>query len=93
MLTQEGRQSAPPPNADDHVRAMITVERLSSSTSPYRVGPEAAGLLGTMPGVSEIVVEHQDLQRATISYTWKDPGTHSESMDAVLLKQAMRLIR
>jgi hypothetical protein len=74
------------------MRAVITVERQRSIISSYLVGPQAATLLGALPGVSEIRIEREDSHRATISYKWKDPGVHSAGVEAALMAQGMRLV-
>lgn len=74
------------------MRAVITVQRNRPTPGSHLVGPEAAILLQTLPGVSEICVEREDASRATISYRWKDPGVLSPGIEAALLTLGIRLI-
>lgn len=74
------------------MRAVIIVERHRSKPSGFLVGPQAAILLETLPGISEIRVESENTCRATISYRWKDPGIHSAGVEAALLTQGMQLV-
>jgi hypothetical protein len=74
------------------MRAVIIVERHRSTPSGFPVGSNAAILLETLPGISEIRVESESTYRATISYRWKDPGIHSPGVEAALLTQGMQLV-
>jgi len=75
------------------MRQIITVERSRSSLSSYLIWQDAAGVLGGIAGISEIQLEHQDSNRATISYEWEGPDEHSNGVDATLMLQGMRRIR
>jgi hypothetical protein len=74
------------------MRAVITIERHRSSVDSFLVGQPAVDLLETLPGISEIRVEHEDGHRATISYRWKDTGVHSPGISAALQTRGMRLV-
>ncbi len=74
------------------MRAQITIERSRSAPNAHLVGPTALILLTGMPGISEVRIEYEGLTRAILSYRWKDPGTHSPGIEAVLLSQGMRLV-
>jgi hypothetical protein len=75
------------------MRSMVTIERTRSAPSAYLVAGDAMSVLGEMPGVSAVTLEHENLSRATISFIWKDPGMHSASMDLVLANEGMRIVR
>src|ERR1700752_3155049 len=55
------------------MRAVITVERHRSTPSSYLVGPQALTFLQTLPGVSDVRVDHEGTSRAVLSYRWRDP--------------------
>jgi hypothetical protein len=74
------------------MRAVIIVERHRSKPSVFLVGPKAATVLETLPGISEIRVESEGAYRATLSYRWKDPGTHSPGVEAALMTEGMQLV-
>lgn len=74
------------------MRAVITIERHRSNADSLLVGQPAVDLLETLPGVSDIRIEHEDSHRATISYRWRDPGIHSRGLSATLLSHGMRLV-
>lgn len=74
------------------MRAVITVERHRSMPSPYLVGPQALVFLQTLPGISDVRVDHEGASRAVLSYQWKDPGTHSPGLQAALMTQGIHLV-
>ena len=74
------------------MRALITVERHRSNLSSFLVGNVAVALLETQPGISEVRIENETSHRATISYRWKDPGTHSAGIAAALVNAGMQLV-
>jgi hypothetical protein len=75
------------------VRAVITVGRQDPKPNSNLFGVEVALLLGSVRGFTDILVELQDSQRATISYRWRAPGPNLEGMDAVLSAQGLRRVR
>ena len=74
------------------MRALVTIERHRSVPSSYLVGPHAIAVLEGLPGVSDVRVEHEGIHRATLSYRWKDPGTHSPGIEAALMTRGMQLV-
>lgn len=74
------------------MRALITVERHRSIPSSLLVGPRAAMILESLPGVSDIRVEHEGAYRAVLSYRWRDPGTHSPGIGAALMTEGIQLV-
>lgn len=74
------------------MRALITVERHRSIPSSYLVGPQAVLILESLPGISEIRVEHEGTHRAVLSYRWRDPGTHSPGIGSALLSEGIQLV-
>jgi hypothetical protein len=74
------------------MRAIITVEHQRSNDESLHVGQPAVDLLETLPGISEVRVEHEDRLRAVISYRWRDPGVHFPSLSATFLSHGMRLL-
>ena len=74
------------------MRAVILVRHQRSHPSPNEVGPQAAMVLESLPGVSQIRFDREEAHRATISYKWKDPGIHSPSVGAALASRGMELV-
>jgi hypothetical protein len=74
------------------MRAQIKIERSRSTPGTDPVGRHALVLLEGLPGISDVRIEHEGLARAVLSYRWKDPGTHSPGIAAVLLAEGMRLV-
>jgi hypothetical protein len=74
------------------MRAIIVVRHHRARPSPYDVGAQAVIVLGALPGVSEIRIDREDSNRATISYRWKDPGVQSACISVALASQDMQLI-
>ncbi len=91
-FTREGVNSRVQFAARMCMRALITVERHRSTPSSYLVGPHAVVLLESLPGISEVRVEHEGIYRAVLSYRWKDPGIHSPGIEAALLAKGMQLV-
>jgi len=75
------------------MRSMITVERLPSSYGSYLLGLDAAKVLAAVTGISEVHVENQYIDRATLSYDWSDEQRDFERIDQVLDSKGMRRIR
>lgn len=73
--------------------ATITIERLPSRYATYLIGPNASRILAAIDGISQVHVEHEDVNRTTISYDWVDPGTHYEGIDQTLKAWGMRRVR
>ena len=74
------------------MRAVIVVRHSRSDPSPFEVGPQAMMVLESLPGVSEIRVDSEDSDRATLSYRWTDPGERSASIGIALALNGMHLI-
>lgn len=74
------------------MRALITVERRHSPASSFLVGPRALAVLESLPGVSEIRIEHEGATRAVLSYRWRDPGIHTPGIGLALSAQGISLI-
>lgn len=74
------------------MRAVIVVRHSRTHPSPLEVGPQAMMVLEALPGVSEIRVDSEDSDRATLSYRWKDPGERSASMGIAFALNGLRLI-
>ena len=55
--------------------AVIVARHNRQDPSPFEVGPQAMMVLESLPGVSEVRVDSEDLDRATLSYRWKDPAS------------------
>ncbi|HEV7489805.1 MAG TPA: hypothetical protein VGO25_03300 [Rhodanobacteraceae bacterium] len=49
-------------------------------------------ILESLPGVSDIRVEHEGAYRAVLSYRWRDPGTHSPGIGAALMTEGIQLV-
>lgn len=49
----------------------MMVRRNSSVTEIYAVGAEATRVLSGITGISDIMLESQYVDRATLSFTWK----------------------
>jgi hypothetical protein len=75
-----------------HMRAVIVIRHCPARASPHDVGAQAVIVLESLPGVSEVRIDHEDSNRATISYRWKDPGVHSACIGVALASQGMQLI-
>ena len=75
------------------MRSMITVERLPSSYDSYLLGLDAAKVLAAVTSISEVHVENQYIDRATLSYDWSDEQRDFERIDQVLDSKGMRRIR
>lgn len=75
------------------MRAMITVGRRDPTPNSNLFGSEVALLLGNVRGFTDVLVELQDSQRATLSYRWQAPGPHLADMDAMLTAQGLRRVR
>ena len=75
------------------MRAVITVGRHDPKPNANLVGTEVVLLLGGVRGFTDILVERQDSQRATISYRWRAPGPNLEGMDTALMAQGLRRLR
>lgn len=73
------------------MRVVIYVRHHRSHPSPYDIGPQATMVLESLPGVSQIRVDHEEAHRATISYKWKDPGVHSPCVSVALASRGMQL--
>jgi hypothetical protein len=74
------------------MRAVIMVRHSRLYPSPFEVGPQAIMILESLPGVSEIRIDREDLDRATLSYRWKDPGERSAPMGVAFALNGMHLI-
>jgi hypothetical protein len=74
------------------MRAVIIVRHGRSYLGPFEVGPQAIMVLKSLPGVSEIRLDSEDSNGATISYRWKDPGAHSASIGVAFASNGMHLI-
>ena len=75
------------------MRAMISVERLPDSHGSYLLGPDASRMLSTVVGISEVNIENQFIDRATLSYEWTDPARDFARIDQLLETKGMRRIR
>ena len=75
------------------MRSMITVERLPTSHGSYLVGPDVSKVLGMIAGISAVHVEHQYIDRATVSYDWADLGRDFVRIDCLLESKGMRRVR
>ena len=53
------------------MRSSMMVRRESDSTETYVIGAEASKLLSAVSGISDVKVENQYLDRATLSFNWE----------------------
>ena len=74
------------------MRAVIVVRHHRLLPSPYDIGPQAAMVLESLPGVSQIRIDREEPHRATISYKWSDPGVHSPCVGVALSSRGMQLV-
>ena len=74
------------------MHATITIQRLPSRYATYLIGPSARWIFAAIEGVSDVCVEHEDINHVTLSYDWVDPGTHFEGIDQMLKAQGMRRV-
>jgi len=72
---------------------IITVLRLPSDATTRAVGTSARRILAGVEGISEICLKRQEIERATLSYEWSDPGTLSGGLDVLLGSCGMRRVR
>lgn len=70
----------------------ITIQRFPSRHTTYLIGPSACWILSAIEGVSDICVQHEDINHVTLSYQWADPGTHFQGIDELLRGQGMRRV-
>jgi len=74
------------------MHAVITIERLPSRHTTYLIGPSARWMFSAIEGVSDVLVEREDINHVTLSYQWADPGIHSVGIDEMLQSQGMRRV-
>ncbi len=75
------------------MRSMITVERLPNSHGSYLLGAGASKMLSTIVGISDVSIEKQYIDRATLSYVWADSSRNFEKIDHLLESKGMRRVR
>lgn len=71
----------------------ITVVRAPSHNTAHEVGSNAKRILAGVDGVSAVRIERHEIDRATLSYEWTDPGTNRISIDETLKVGGMRRVR
>ena len=57
----------------------MMVKRESDSAETYVIGTEASAVLAAISGISDVKVENQYLDRATLSFEWKGGRTNFDS--------------
>lgn len=57
----------------------MMVKRLSASTESYVIGKEASEVLAAVAGISDVKIENQYVDRATLSFEWKAGRTNFDS--------------
>jgi hypothetical protein len=67
--------------------------RFTSPDTAHAVGANAKSILTGIAGVSQVQIESEEIDRATLSYQWKDPGAHFIGIDETLRLQGMRRVR
>jgi hypothetical protein len=75
------------------MRSMITVERLPNSHGSYLLGPDVSKMLGTIFGISEVSIESQFIDRATLSYQSSELDRSFDRIDELLATKGMRRVR
>jgi hypothetical protein len=76
--------------------AMYTIATILRFTPPdatHAVGANAKRILAGIDGVTQVQIESEEIDRATLSYQWKDPGAHFIGIDETLRLQGMRRVR
>jgi hypothetical protein len=61
------------------VRSSMMVKRESASTETYVIGKEASEILAAVSGISDVKIENQYVDRATLSFEWKGGRTNFDS--------------
>jgi hypothetical protein len=74
------------------MRATILVERLSRSYGSYVIGADATRLLSTISGISEVKVERQFIDAATLSYECGEGDQKFEQIDQLLMTKGMQRV-
>lgn len=66
---------------------------MSRSFGSYVVGADASRLLSTVSGISEIKIEKQFIDAASISYESAEAGVNVQRIDDVLREKGMQRVR
>jgi hypothetical protein len=61
------------------VRSSMMVKRESASAETYVVGKEASEVLEAVSGISDVRIENQYVDRATLSFEWKGGRANFDS--------------
>lgn len=75
------------------MRSMITIVRFPSLDTVHSAGANARRVLAGIEGVSDVRIQSEEIDRATLSYQWADSGSHFVRMDETLRLQGMRRVR
>jgi len=61
------------------MRSSIMVKRESASVETYVIGTEASKVLSAVPGITEVQIENQYVDRATLSFRWDGGRSNFDS--------------
>lgn len=61
------------------MRSSIMVKRESASVETYVIGAEALNVLSAVPGITEVRIENQYVDRATLSFRWDGGRSNYDS--------------
>jgi len=75
------------------MHSIITILRLPSYETTHTLGSSARRILASVEGISDICLKRQEIDRATLSYEWSDPGILWGGLDALLRSCGMRRVR
>jgi hypothetical protein len=67
--------------------------RFRHHNNAHAVGANAKRVLAGVDGVSDVRIERHEIDRATLSYEWTDPGTNGISIDETLKRKGLRRVR
>jgi len=73
------------------VRSSMMVRRESDSIETYVIGTEASKLLSAVSGISDVKIENQYLDRATLSFNWEAGRSNFDArLDFVEIDQNLK---
>lgn len=75
------------------MHTIATILRFNSPDATHAVGANAERILAGIDGVSHVRIQSEEIDRATLSYQWEDPGAHFIGIDEALRLQGMRRVR
>lgn len=74
------------------MRATILVERLSTSCGSYLVGEEVTMILDAIVGISDVRIDKQYIDGASLSYEANDLRQSFDQIDHLLMSRGMHRI-